>query len=403
MKPIGRQNAFTLVETLVVIVIISILAAILLPALQSSRAAARNAQDKLNLRQLGVGLITFSDRNPKGQFCSGAFDFHRDGCPDTWGWVADLVRMGVCRPGELLNPGSDLRGIEQINTLLVAPGNAQAIDGGVTKRLGDGACGKGATWNGSAGTWGGLFEGTGSNSPERLSFLAKHFVAEGYNTNHVASWYLVRGAPRLSPGGGSGTWRLSAAAGGAVGLGGTQGPLTRRAVENGVVPSSHIPLLGDATVAPPPEAVLAVDIEGIGAAGDWLSRSFNLGPAVYNPSAGSIEYLAAGTDVTTQVRCERGECDCVVADTSVAAHGWLQDTRGWFCTHSGVCNILMADGSVKEFVDQNHDGFLNPGFPIGKGHSESDLARIGYHPGPAELPPTEIFSGLFLEKIPVIR
>jgi prepilin-type processing-associated H-X9-DG protein len=28
----------------------------------------------------------------------------------------------------------------------------------------------------------------------------------------------------------------------------------------------------------------------------------------------------------------------------------------------GGCNVLMGDGSIRTFYDQNGDGFLNPGF-----------------------------------------
>jgi prepilin-type processing-associated H-X9-DG protein/prepilin-type N-terminal cleavage/methylation domain-containing protein len=57
------NRAFTIIELLVVITIISILAALLVPALKNAREAARGIQCMNNLKQIGMAILQYSGDN----------------------------------------------------------------------------------------------------------------------------------------------------------------------------------------------------------------------------------------------------------------------------------------------------------------------------------------------------
>src|SRR5688500_17276072 len=86
-QPVSQRRGFTLIELLVVIAIIAILAAILFPVFARARENARRASCQSNLKQVGLGIMQYTqdydEKFPQSPWNNIASDTRRS----HWGQV----------------------------------------------------------------------------------------------------------------------------------------------------------------------------------------------------------------------------------------------------------------------------------------------------------------------------
>jgi prepilin-type N-terminal cleavage/methylation domain-containing protein/prepilin-type processing-associated H-X9-DG protein len=103
-----HSRAFTLVELLVVIGIITLLIAILLPALNKARRQAYTAQCASNMRQIAIAVLNYTSDNGGHLMPALVWPMGKgQPYPDGFFWAAELVHQGYIASPNILHQASN--------------------------------------------------------------------------------------------------------------------------------------------------------------------------------------------------------------------------------------------------------------------------------------------------------
>ncbi len=311
-----------------------------MPAINSAREAARSTQCKNNLREFGISAASRATQ-PDGKLCTGNFDWKRDGVPTEVGWVADAVKQAIL-PQQLRCPANTAVASVATHQLLTLD-DADITTSSCVDMLGDEARTNefGEEERNIARTIKEGVDGTGFlavGSEERQQQIIKQVIENGYNTNYAATWFFVRSECVLDE---DGNLRKKDAAcdDDIRGTNVTRGPLTLKILDAGRAAGSTVPLITDASALDS----MSEGLPGFFKAGDLYVVSMVGKPVIAKTTTDFSSLNVYDTPAFPTGTTRDGASGWL----KVWARHVLQDFRGMSAHHKGVCNVLMADGSIQ--------------------------------------------------------
>jgi prepilin-type N-terminal cleavage/methylation domain-containing protein/prepilin-type processing-associated H-X9-DG protein len=335
------RRGFTLIELLVVIAIIAVLIALLLPAVQAAREAARRAQCVNNLKQLGLGLHNYHSSN--NTFPMGVTQSPINGPGDintSWsGWSAQALMLPYMEQTALYSAANFQWGINPFNNtcyqynstvsnsvvnIFLCPSDTNSQRANINNYY---AC-MGTTTNGMTNCGGGISATPNCNSTGSTGMFT-YFLAYGLrdatdgSSNTIAFSESCTGVPNVVINKGNGYCGVGDPSGGA----------------SSVYDALALPATGPSSVATSLQACASAQ----------ATATFT-GPVYANTNHGQMwAFGATGytlfntIQVPTDSQYKFGDCrfGCPTCGMDSSFSSAANSN------HSGGCNVMMADGSVR--------------------------------------------------------